>query len=42
MGQKASRFCPGISIQQSYSQSLDPLNTFASLLLKLTSHLGSP
>lgn len=40
MGQKASSFCPGISTQQSHSQSLDPLNIFASLLLKLTIHLG--
>ena len=40
MGQKASSFCPGISIQHSHSQSLDPLTIFARFLLKLTSHPG--
>ena len=41
MGQKASSFCPGISTQKSHSQSLDPLNIFTRLLLKLTIHTGS-
>lgn len=41
MGQKASSFCPGIRTQKSHSQSLDPLNIFARLLLKLTIHTGS-
>lgn len=38
MGQKTNSFCPGLSTEQSHSWSLNPLNMFARLQLKLTSH----